>query len=453
MNFRELKLRSWILNAIDAHHYKELTSIQTEALPFALNHKSLIITSQTGSGKTLCYLIPILQDIDFIQKKTQAVIILPTKELARQVYSRFLDFKSHQKDLRCILLIGNMDVNQQIKSIRSNQPQIVIGTVTRVLDLMKNGVINKDINTLVLDEVDMLLDMGFHQQVNQIFDLVRTKELQKIACSATTHYSLANQLRKYFQNTKVITVGKSIWSNPSLTHYIVYNSNNDPQITLFGLMKSINPYFCIIFANTKNIANMLYEQLLNRNVNVGLLHKDLTTRQRKNIYKDLQDNRYQYLVATDLASRGLDIEGADIVISYDLPDDDIWYIHRVGRVGRAGALGKAYTIYQNGADGKIMRLSKKQVNWNYLFLNKENELVNKPLTLKFKPKLYLDEATNSEIKRIIGAQSKHIKPGYKKKIKAQIYKIKQRKRHEFIEKKIKQRLIQQNIYDTKKKKH
>ncbi|GHU48578.1 hypothetical protein FACS1894218_5880 [Bacilli bacterium] len=243
--------------------------------------------------------------------------------MARQVYSRFLDFKSHQKDLRCILLIGNMDVNQQIKSIRSNQPQIVIGTVTRVLDLMKNGVINKDINTLVLDEVDMLLDMGFHQQVNQIFDLVRTKELQKIACSATTHYSLANQLRKYFQNTKVITVGKSIWSNPSLTHYIVYNSNNDPQITLFGLMKSINPYFCIIFANTKNIANMLYEQLLNRNVNVGLLHKDLTTRQRKNIYKDLQDNRYQYLVATDLASRGLDIEGADIVISYDLPDDDI----------------------------------------------------------------------------------------------------------------------------------
>jgi hypothetical protein len=100
-----------------------------------------------------------------------------------------------------------------------------------------------------------------------------------------------------------------------------------------------------------------------------------------------------------------------------------------------------------------MRLSKKQVNWNYLFLNKENELVNKPLTLKFKPKLYLDDATNSEIKRIIGSQSKHVKPGYKKKIKAQIYKIKQKKRHEYIENKINQRLIQQKIYDSKKKKH
>ncbi|GHU27612.1 hypothetical protein FACS1894152_4460 [Bacilli bacterium] len=210
MNFRELKLHPWILNAIDAHHYKELTEIQTEALPFALNHKSLIITSQTGSGKTLCYLLPILQNTDLSQRKTQAIIVLPTKELARQVYSRFLDFKPYQKDLRCTLLIGNMDVHQQIQSIRSNQPQIVIGTVTRILDLMKNGTINKDINTLVLDEADMLLDMGFHQQVNQIFDLVRTKELQKIACSATTHYSLANQLRKYFQNTKVITVGKSI---------------------------------------------------------------------------------------------------------------------------------------------------------------------------------------------------------------------------------------------------
>jgi ATP-dependent RNA helicase CshB len=181
-----------------------------------------------------------------------------------------------------------------------------------------------------------------------------------------------------------------------------------------------------------------------------LLHKDLTTRQRKNIFRELNRGRYQYLVATDLASRGLDINGVDIVISYGLPDDDIWYMHRIGRTGRMNQSGTAYTIYDGSIDMKIIRLSRKQIVWHYLLLTKEGGLVEKPLHLKKRHRQLLDAKTNQKIKTIIGINSKKIKPGYKKKMRQQIHKIKQRKRHEFIEKKIKNQLLLKNIMDSKR---
>jgi ATP-dependent RNA helicase CshB len=191
-------------------HISELTRIQEQALPYALNNKSLIITSQTGSGKTLCYLLPLLNRLNFNERKIQGVIVLPTKELARQVASKLLEFKSFNPSLRTTLLIGNQDIKPQIQSIKSNPPQIIVGTVTRVLDLIKNRTINRDIEMLVLDETDMLIDMGFHKQVNEIFELLNSPKLIKIACSATTHYSLAQHLRRYLGNTKVITANQSI---------------------------------------------------------------------------------------------------------------------------------------------------------------------------------------------------------------------------------------------------
>jgi ATP-dependent RNA helicase CshB len=188
----------------------ELTPIQEATLPSVLNNKSAIITSQTGTGKTLCYLLSILNDINFDIRKIQTIIVLPTKELARQVYSKVLDFRKEQINLKCSLLIGNMDINIQQQQLRSNPPQIVIGTVTRVLDLLKNKTINRDVNKIVLDEVDMLLDLGFFNQINNIFSLINTFTLQKIACSATVHSSLANQLKKYFTNAKIFNTSTSV---------------------------------------------------------------------------------------------------------------------------------------------------------------------------------------------------------------------------------------------------
>jgi len=297
-----------------------------------------------------------------------------------------------------------------------------------------------------------LLDLGFTQKINAIFKLVDKPSLQKIACSATTHESLANQFANYFKDTKVISLNKSIWMNQQINHNIVYTSdNNDPYDTLKKLLKTINPFFCIIFANTKDESKKIYDFMLqNGYYNTALLHKDLLPRQRKKIFNEINENKYQYLVATDLASRGIDIVGADIVISFGLPEESIWYMHRVGRVGRYKSAGTSYVIFR-GKDSQIInRLTNKNINFNY-YLLKNNEMINKPIKLRLPKKKFFDLDTNQKIKKIINTQSKKVKPGYKKKIKNQIHRIKQKIKHEYIEKRIKQTLLQKNIKRTKNK--
>jgi ATP-dependent RNA helicase CshB len=321
----ELNLKYFIKKTLEELKIKQLTKIQEESLPYTLKGKSAIITSQTGSGKTYCYLLPILDTIDLQLNNTQAIIVLPTKELSRQIYSKLLDFKKNEQLLKISLLIGNSNLDQQKQSIKNNPPHIVVGTTIRITELLEQKVINRNIKIIVFDEVDMLMDLGFSNQIDRILEFVNSDSLQKILCSATTHESLANRFSKYFKDTKVISTTKSIWANQQVNNNIVYTTdNNEPIKTLFRLLKNINPYFCIIFANTRNEANEIYQKMLeNKYENIALLHKDLSTRQRKHVFNDINNNKFQYLVATDLASRGIDIVGADMIISYGLPEEDI----------------------------------------------------------------------------------------------------------------------------------
>ena len=443
--FNNYKFPEWILTTLSSKNISEPTDIQAKA--FAIDeklNKSLIITAKTGSGKTYCYLLPILKNLDLELNETQCVIILPTKELARQVYSKIIDFTTNQQKLKIKLLVAN----DQIK----NKPHIVVGTPNKIYEFVMHQNTNKFIKYFVLDEADTLVDYGFNNQIMMIFNKINSPKLVKYALSATLHDSLANQLKNILGNAKVISTSASIWLNSNITHNIVYqNDNSNPINTLKKLVSVIHPYFCIIFANTKNKANNIYKEMGALNFNVGLIHQDLSQRERKNIFKDINEYKYQYLVATDLIARGVDLPFADIVISYGLPKESVWYIHRAGRVGRAKKTGSVYVIYQSNIDQQINSLSKKQIKWNFLLLNKNNELVNKNLKLKTNFVKSLDYSTNKEIQKVIYTGSKKVKPGYKKKIKEKIKKIKQKKRHEFIEKKIKQVLIAKNIRDSKKK--
>jgi ATP-dependent RNA helicase CshB len=210
MYFNELNIRYFIKQTLEQNHIVKLTKIQEESLPFTLKNKSAIITGQTGSGKTLCYVLPILNTIDLTKKTTQAIIVVPTKELARQVYSKLLEFQVNEKLLRIGLIIGNSNLEQQKNQIKLNPPHIVVGTTVRILELIQQKIINRNIKTIALDEVDMLLDQGFAAQVNEILSFISSPDLQKIACSATTHESIANQFSKYFKDTKVISATKTI---------------------------------------------------------------------------------------------------------------------------------------------------------------------------------------------------------------------------------------------------
>ncbi|MDR2829421.1 MAG: DEAD/DEAH box helicase [Mycoplasmataceae bacterium] len=450
MYFTELNIKYFIKKTLETLKIKELTKIQEESLPMTLKNKSVIITSQTGSGKTYCYLIPILNKINLAENKTQAIIILPTKELSRQIYSKLLDFKSNEPDLKIDLLIGSNNLEEQKNKIKNNPPHIIVGTTVRIYELLQQRIINRQIETIAFDEVDMLMDQGFSKQIDDILSFTNSPTLQKIACSATTHESLANRFSNYFKDTKVISTSKSIWANQQVVHNIVYQADNTTPINTLGmLLKDINPFFCIIFANTRNEANEIFHYMIKSGYdNCALIHKDLSTRQRKHIFNDINENKFKYVVATDLVSRGIDINGADMIISYGLPDDNLWYMHRVGRVGRYKDSGTAFIVYRNGIDAGINRLANKGIDFHY-YLLKGTDMIPKPLKLRVQHKRMFDQKTNDQIKKIIRDGSHKISPGYKKKIKYKINKIKQKIRHEFIEKKIKQTLLRKNIKESK----
>jgi ATP-dependent RNA helicase CshB len=231
------------------------------------------------------------------------------------------------------------------------------------LRLFQEKYITHQVQTVVFDEVDMTLDLGFFNHINQLMSIIDYPQLQKIACSATTHDSLANQLKKYFANTKVISETNTIWSNQLVSHNLVYTSDFvNPNKTLLGLLKIIKPFCCLIFANTIKDSQMLYELLIQNQYNACLINKDISSRERKRLFNEINKSKYQYVVCTDLLSRGVDIVAIDTVINYGLPNDDIWYMHRIGRTGRNNKPGTSYTIYTQNIDNIINRLSHKKIN-------------------------------------------------------------------------------------------
>ena len=444
MKFKSLSLKPWILDVLNQKHIYETTEIQTESFLSKNSNKSLIITSKTGSGKTFCFLINILNKIDININKTQALVIVPTKELANQIYMVFNEFAKNQKKLLIKMLSNNVNYDEASKK------QVIIATPHKALEFIRQQDIKQTIKFFVLDEADMLIDFGFYNTILDIFNRINNRYLIKYATSATLHGSLANYLKNILTNAKVISTSNSIWLNNQISHNIIYQSNNiNPYDTLIKFLKNINPYFCIIFANTKKEANTIYNKMMEMEYNVGLIHQDIYERKRKQIYRQILNNKFQYLVATDLIARGIDIPHADVVISFGLPSDIMWYIHRAGRIGRNKKNGYSYCIYHITDDGLINNLTQKGIKWNFFLINNDSKLIAKNKKIKIRKKIKFDEQTNNQIKKIIYTNSKKIKPGYKKRIKQQIYRIKQKVRHQNIEKRIKKILIHKNINETK----
>ncbi|MGL4647242.1 MAG: helicase-related protein, partial [Mycoplasmoidaceae bacterium] len=266
------------------------------------------------------------------------------------------------------------------------------------------------------------------------------KELQKIAFSATLHEMLLNQISIFFKNTKIINVSENIWTNKKIVHNLIHMQiNYDKQKALDELIVNINPYFCMIFCNTIKEAELIYKHLFDKQLNVALLHGKLESRQRKNVYKAILNFNYQYLVATDLASRGLDIDGASHIISFDLPKEDFWYIHRAGRSGRGKYSGTSYVFFDQKYLANINRLKNKGIDWNHFKLNKGN-LVPIKYVIKSRRKKEVTEV-DKQIQFILNTADKKVKPGYKKKLKQEIKKVKQKAKRKKIDQSVKDVLI------------
>lgn len=414
--FRVFLLKPFILEALKDIGFFEPTEIQKRLIPVALKRKSVIGQSQTGTGKTHAYLLPIIHLIEPSEQKVQAVIMAPTRELASQIYDEILKitkFCPPGEEIHSRLLIGGTDKKRDIEKLK-RQPHIVVGTPGRINDLVKEqALFVHTADILVVDEADLALDLGFIVDIDQVAARMPEK-LQMLVFSATIPEKLKPFLRKYMENPEYVHIQPKQAAEENTVHYLVPTRNRPKTELVYELFSLLNPYLAVCFVNTKDRAEELAEELSRRGMRVAVIHGGLSPRQRRKVMKQIRELEFQYIVATDLAARGIDIEGVSHVINYELPSDLDFYIHRTGRTGRAGMPGTAVTIYERSDEDALNRLENKGISFIHADI-KQGELVElEPRSRRKKrPK---ENSEMDAIARALLRKPKKVKPGYKKKL-------------------------------------
>ena len=431
------KLKETTKRFIELNGFEELTKVQEEVLKYTSSNKDVIALSKTGTGKTHAYLIPIMEMINPVSDKTQVLISLPTRELAYQVYQNCLLMKEVYEDLRIQLLAGGTDKKKSISKME-NTPHIVIGTPGRIKDLFVSNALRVDfVQMFVIDEADMTLEYGFLEDIDIVFSHM-VKDPQVLCFSATFPEELNVFVKKYLNNPKIVRVEDSK-RDPRISHVLVNCKHKEYKEVVYDILPGFKPYVCLIFANSKDEADETYEYLKEKGVKVLLLHGGLDSRSRQKAIKDLQAKKYTYVVASDVASRGIDIDGISHVISMGLPKQLQFYMHRAGRTGRNEKDGTCYLLYKESDLDAVRTLNKKGVN----FLAKEFKRgtwkeANNPTAKK----LSKPDADEKAIVKTLYRKNEKVKPKYKKKKTAQVEKIKRRKRREFIQSKIREERLE-----------
>lgn len=418
---------------ISLNDFEELTAVQKEVLNYANSHKDIIALSKTGTGKTHAYLIPIMEMINPKSDKTQVVISLPTRELAYQVNQNCALMKEVFPDLRIQLLSGGTDKKRSIAKF-DKTPHIVIGTPGRIKDLFESNVLRVDfVQMFVLDEADMTLEFGFLQDIDTVFSHM-VKNPQVLCFSATFPEELAKFVNKYLNKPKTIKV-EDKKRDPHIHHVLVNCKHKDYKEQVFDILKGFKPYVCLIFANSKEYADETYDYLSQKGIKTLLLHGGLDSRTRQKAIKDLQAKKYTYVIASDVASRGIDIDGISHVISMGLPKQLQFYMHRAGRTGRNEKDGVCYLLYKETDIPQIKVLASKGVNFSAKDYKRGIwKSANNP-TKKREIKVNIED---KEIIKTLHRKNEKVKPNYKKKKKLEVEKIKRKKRREFIQAKIKE---------------
>ena len=417
--FQDFNIKPYLKAAIEDLHFEELTQIQEQVIPLALEGKDIIGQSQTGSGKTHAFLIPIFESLKEDVQQVQAVITTPTRELAEQIYivaSHLASFS--ETPIKIGRYVGGTDKKQTIERL-GVQPQIVIGTPGRIKDLAINerALLVHTAKTFVVDEADMTLETGFLTDIDQIAGTMG-KDLQMMVFSATIPQALKPFLKKYMTVPTHIHIQPRQQTAVKINH-ILYPTKHRSRVNIVAnLLKTINPYLAIIFVNTKQHATEVSNALISQGLQVGQIHGDLTPRQRRQMMQRIRNLDFQYIVATDIAARGIDIEGVSHVINYELPQDLEFYIHRVGRTARGNYDGVAITLYDSAEEELLQELEERGIKFNYKEL-KNGELV----TVNARNSRQKREKKENEIDKIAKAKvrkPKKVTPGYKKKMKFEI---------------------------------
>ena len=416
MKFTEFNFKDYIQEALKDLNFVEATEVQEKLIPVVLSGRDLVGESKTGSGKTHTFLLPIFQELDEEADSVQAVITAPSRELATQIYQAARQLASFsEQEIRVANYVGGTDKARQIGKLESSQPHIVIGTPGRIYDLVESGdlAIHKA-HTFVVDEADMTLDMGFLETVDRIAARL-PKDLQFLVFSATIPQKLQPFLKKYLSNPVMEQIKTKTVIADTIDNWLLSTKGRDKNAQIYEISQILQPYLAMIFVNTKTRADELQVYLTAQGLKVAKIHGDIPPRERKRIMNQLKNLDFEYIVATDLAARGIDIEGVSHVINDAIPQDLSFFVHRVGRTGRNGLPGTAITLYQPSDDSDIRELEKLGIKFTPKMI-KNGEFQDTYDRDRRANREKTKEKLDTEMIGLVKKKKKKIKPGYKKKI-------------------------------------
>lgn len=344
MLFNQLNLSRELNKAIEAMGFTEATPIQEKAIPYILNGQDVIGQAQTGTGKTAAFGIPAIERIDAGSSRVQLLVICPTRELALQTTAELSKLLRYKEGVRTLAIYGGQPIKKQIMMLKKC-PQIIIGTPGRIMDHLRRRTLRlSQLQMLVLDEADEMLKMGFREDINTILQSTSAVK-QTVLFSATMPRDILLLAKTYLNSPVNVQI-----ETPSVTvsgieqYYVKISTAQRKTEILSQILRKKEFKSSIVFCNTKRMVDDLAQRLKNEGYSVGALHGDMRQVQRDQVMSKFRKEKLEILVATDVAARGVDVSNIGAVFNYDLPKDKDFYVHRVGRTGRAGCGGSAYTF-------------------------------------------------------------------------------------------------------------
>ncbi len=355
--FSELGLSPDLLKAVEKMGYEEASPIQSEAIPVLLGGADVIGQSQTGSGKTAAFAIPAIERVDPAIRAAQVLVLCPTRELAVQVAEEVAKLATFKRGVRELPVYGGASYDRQIRGLKDGA-QIVIGTPGRVIDHIERGTLRlDDIQTIILDEADRMLDMGFRDDIETILQKA-PEDRQTVLFSATLPRGIQDLIRRYTRDAVNVRIEPQALTIPNIDQVYYEVDRRSKLEALCRIIDVQDVKYSIIFCATKMMCDQLCEHLIARGYVADKLHGDVTQAMRERVMKRFRERKIEFLVATDVAARGLDVDDIEVVFNYDLPQDSEDYVHRIGRTGRAGRSGRAVTFVAGREIRKLEQMNR-----------------------------------------------------------------------------------------------
>ena len=343
LSFESMDLSSEILRAVQAMGFQEPSTVQAKTIPLMMEGHDINAIAPTGTGKTCAFGIPMLEYVQLKDSRVQEIVLAPTRELALQIGEELTKLAKFIDGVRIAVIYGGQSISRQITALK-RRPQIVIATPGRLLDHMQRGNIRLDaVHTMVLDEADEMLNMGFVKDVTKIIEATPS-DRQLVLFSATTNQDVLTIAWKYQHDPVEITIEATKADRPQITQYVIATEQDQKTDHLLYLLDADVYQRIMIFCNTKFMTDKLTSRLVKEGYNAQCLHGDIPQSKRNTVMNDFKRGKFPILVSTDVAARGIDVDDVEAVINYDLPNENEYYLHRIGRTGRAHKHGVSFSL-------------------------------------------------------------------------------------------------------------